>query len=63
LKGAVADAVVEFIRPLQDRYAQLAGDPGEVARILEVGAERAEAIAAPVMERVRNAVGLLPRGG
>jgi tryptophanyl-tRNA synthetase len=62
LKGAVADAVVEFIRPLQERYAELEADPAEVARILEVGAERAEAIAAPVMVRVRDAVGLLPRG-
>ena len=55
-------AVVEFIRPLQERYAELEADPAEVARILEVGAERAEAIAAPVMVRVREAVGLLPRG-
>jgi len=63
LKGAVADAVVEFIRPLQDRYAELEADPGEVARILRVGADRAESLAAPVMGRVREAVGLLPRGG
>jgi tryptophanyl-tRNA synthetase len=63
LKGAVAEAVVEFIRPLQDRYAELEADPAEVARILEVGAERAEAIAEGVMERVRTATGLLPRPG
>ncbi len=35
--------------------------PAEVARILAVGADRAEAIAATVMARVRDAVGLLPR--
>jgi len=63
LKTAVADAVVEFVRPLQERYAELESDPAEVARILEVGADRAQAIAAKVMVRVRNAVGLLPRGG
>jgi tryptophanyl-tRNA synthetase len=63
LKGAVADAVVEFVRPLQERYAELDADRAEVARILEVGADRAQAIAAPVMTRVREAVGLLPRGG
>jgi tryptophanyl-tRNA synthetase len=62
LKTAVADAVVEFIRPLQDRYAELERDPGEVARILGVGADRAQGLAAPVMARVREAVGLLPRG-
>ena len=63
LKGAVAEAVVEFIRPLQERYAELERDPGEVARILEVGAERAEELAEGVMERVRTATGLLPRPG
>jgi tryptophanyl-tRNA synthetase len=63
LKSAVADAVVEFVRPLQERYAELEADPAEVARILAVGADRAEAIAATVMVRVRDAVGLLPRNG
>jgi tryptophanyl-tRNA synthetase len=61
LKGEVAEAVVEFIRPLQDRYAELQRDPAEVARILEVGAERAEGLAEAVMARVRRATGLLPR--
>ena len=63
LKTAVAEAVVEFVRPLQERYEELERDPAEVARILGVGADRAEAIAAPVLQRVRDAVGLLPRGG
>ena len=62
LKGAVADAVVEFVRPLQDRYAELEADPAEVARTLELGADRAQTIASTVMARVRDAVGLLPRG-
>jgi tryptophanyl-tRNA synthetase len=63
LKGAVAEAVVDFVRPLQERYAELEADPAEVARILEAGAGRAQAIASQVMVRVRDAVGLLPRGG
>jgi tryptophanyl-tRNA synthetase len=63
LKGAVAEAVVEFVRPLQDRYAELERDPAEVSRILEVGAERAEEIAEVVMARIRTATGLLPRPG
>jgi tryptophanyl-tRNA synthetase len=62
LKGAVAEGVVEFMRPLQERYAELEADPAEVARILATGADRAEAIAATVLVRVRDAVGLLPRG-
>jgi tryptophanyl-tRNA synthetase len=63
LKGAVADAVVEYLRPLQERYATLAADPGEVDAQLAKGAEKADAIATKVLERVRGAAGLLPRSG
>ncbi|HEX6310369.1 MAG TPA: tryptophan--tRNA ligase, partial [Acidimicrobiia bacterium] len=59
-KGAVADAIVEFLRPLQERYDDLAADPAEVDRQLARGAAKARAIADPVLERVRRATGLLP---
>jgi tryptophanyl-tRNA synthetase len=54
--------VVDYLRPLQERYAELARDPSEVGRVLELGAEKAEASAEPIMARIRTAVGLLPRG-
>jgi tryptophanyl-tRNA synthetase len=60
-KGAVADAVLAELEPLQRRYAELAADPGEVDRLLRIGADRAAAISGPVLARARNAVGLLPR--
>jgi len=63
LKGAVAEAVVEFLRPLQERYRTLAADPGEVDAQLALGAEKADAVATKVVERVRRATGLLPRSG
>ncbi len=59
-KTAVAEAVVEFLRPLQERYELLAGDPAEVDRKLALGAGKARALAGPVLERVHRAVGLLP---
>lgn len=59
LKAAVAEAVVEILRPVRERYAELAADPGEVDRVLADGAERARMIAAEVMDRVRAASGLL----
>ena len=62
LKTAVADAVVEFLRPLQERYAELSADPAEVDAQLAAGADKAEAISTKVLERVRRAAGLLPRG-
>jgi tryptophanyl-tRNA synthetase len=61
LKSAAAEAVVELLRPVQQRYADLERDPGYVQRALALGAEKAEAMAAKVLERVRAAVGLLPR--
>jgi tryptophanyl-tRNA synthetase len=60
LKTAVADAVVEFVKPLQANYDALARDPGEVDRIVAAGAARAAEISAPVMQRIRAAAGLLP---
>ncbi|MGZ5958965.1 MAG: tryptophan--tRNA ligase [Myxococcaceae bacterium] len=40
------------------RYQALRKDPGAVDAILRAGAERARAVAAPVIERVRQAVGI-----
>ena len=59
-KLAVAEAVIELLRPIQDRYAELAEDPAEVHRVLEEGAERARAVAVPTLERAKQAMGLLP---
>jgi tryptophanyl-tRNA synthetase len=60
-KGAVAEALVEFLRPVQDRYRELAADPGEIDRRLRLGADAAEARADPVLARASRAAGLLPR--
>ncbi len=59
-KSAVADAVVDLLTPVRERYELLSADPGEVRGSLARGAEKAQSIAVPVMERVRRAVGLLP---
>jgi tryptophanyl-tRNA synthetase len=58
-KAAVAEAVVERLRPIRERYEELAADPGEVERLLAEGADRARAIAAPTLDRAREAMGLL----
>jgi tryptophanyl-tRNA synthetase len=60
-KGAVADAVVEYLRPVRERYDALAADPAEVDRLLGVGADTATAMAETVLARAKNAAGLLPR--
>ncbi len=61
LKTATADAVVELLRPVQERFAALEADPAQVDDALALGAEKAGAIASKVVERVRRATGLLPR--
>jgi tryptophanyl-tRNA synthetase len=60
LKTATAEAVVETLRPIQQRYAELAADPAGTAAILAKGAEKARAIASPVLDRARRNLGLLP---
>ncbi len=60
-KQAVAEAVVEYLRPVQERYAELAADPAEVDRLLGLGADVATEIAEGVLGRASKAAGLLPR--
>ena len=60
-KGAVAEAVVEYLRPIQERYAALAADRPALDARLARGAAAAEAIAEPVLTRAVRAAGLLPR--
>lgn len=60
LKTATAEAVVETLRPVQARFAELAADPAGTAAILAKGAEKARAVAGPVLGRARANLGLLP---
>jgi tryptophanyl-tRNA synthetase len=60
-KSVVADAVVEYLRPVQERYAALEANPDEVDRRLALGAGIAESKAEPVLARAIEAAGLLPR--
>ena len=61
LKADTAEAVVELLRPLQARFAELSGDPAELDTLLAKGATKAEAVAAATLARARDAVGLLRR--
>ncbi len=57
-KKRLFTAVWEYFSPMRERRAQIAADPAELDRILKQGAERANAITYPVMERLRKAIGL-----
>jgi tryptophanyl-tRNA synthetase len=58
LKQDCADAVIELLRPLQQRYAELTAEPGTAQQILAIGAKKAQAMAAVTMARVRDRLGL-----
>ncbi len=60
LKLAVAEAVVEYLRPLRERYLELRSDEAALERTLAGGAERARAIAAPTVADVRERMGVGP---
>ncbi len=57
-KSAVADAVIESLTPVRERFEALQADPAEATAALRKGAEKAEEIAAGVLDRVKRAVGL-----
>jgi tryptophanyl-tRNA synthetase len=61
LKSDTADAVVEMLRPIQERFRALRDDPAHTAALLSLGAAKAESVAAGVLARANTSIGLLPR--
>ena len=61
LKADTADAVNEMLDPIRKRYRELSSDPGEVARLLHAGADKARAVAAATLQRARANAGLISR--
>jgi tryptophanyl-tRNA synthetase len=59
-KQTVADAVVEYLAPVRERYEQLRADEEGLERTLADGAEKARAIASDTLRDVRQAMGVGP---
>ena len=59
-KKAVAEAVVEYLAPVRERYEELRPDEAELDRVLALGAGKASAIAAPIVAEVRERMGFGP---
>ncbi len=57
-KPALADLAVAILGPIRDRLTRLLDDRAEVARALELGADKARTLGAPVLEAAQAAVGL-----
>jgi tryptophanyl-tRNA synthetase len=61
-KAAVAEAVVEYLAPVRERYSELRSDEAELERILAGGSERAREIASVTLRDVRACMGVGPPG-
>ncbi len=61
-KDAVADAVIQMLEPVRERFGDLIADPVGVSKILADGAERARAQGAPQVARALEMMGCLPAG-
>jgi tryptophanyl-tRNA synthetase len=57
LKTDTADALEAFVTPLRGRFDEYMSDRAELERILADGADRARAVASPVLSHVYQAVG------
>jgi tryptophanyl-tRNA synthetase len=57
-KKALAEVVVEGLRPLQERYKELTADPRRIDVILEEGAAKARPLAQKMLAEVKKRVGL-----
>ena len=57
-KQAVADAVVDYLAPVRERYVELRADEDQLERVLATGAERARAIASETVAEVRERMGV-----
>jgi tryptophanyl-tRNA synthetase len=58
LKQELTDVLIETLRPIREKYNELATTPDAVDRVLKQGAERAEPIAKKTMALVKQRVGL-----
>ncbi|EAQ74159.1 tryptophanyl-tRNA synthetase [Synechococcus sp. WH 5701] len=59
-KPLLAEAAVEALRPLQERYEAIRAEAGYLDQVLRRGRERASVVAEASLERVRAAMGFLP---
>ena len=59
-KGAVAEAVVDLLAPVRERYEELRPDEAALEATLTAGSEKARGIASGTLAEVRSAIGIGP---
>ena len=58
LKKAVAEVVIEELRPIRDKYQDLMSDVEELDRLLAIGAEQASQVSKPKLDEMKEKMGL-----
>ncbi|MCF6095510.1 tryptophan--tRNA ligase [Thermovorax subterraneus] len=59
-KKAVAEAVIEGLRPIREKYQELMADKGYLESVIKDGATRAKDIASQTLKEVYDRIGLVP---
>ena len=60
-KPAVAEAIIETLKPIQDEYARYLKDKAQLEALMKQGAERAERIAVRTLNKAMKKVGFILR--
>ena len=58
-KPILAELAVNHLAPISSEMARLMNDPNEIDRLLNNGAMRADIIAAPILKKVKTAIGMI----
>ncbi len=56
-KEDVAEAIIEVLHPIRQRYEELRADVGELDRLFRIGAEKAREASAPTLELIYERLG------
>lgn len=60
-KKAVAEAVIELLRPVREKTEEILADPGYLAGVYSSGAKRAEELAIPTLNAVKEKIGFVEK--
>ena len=61
-KGAVAEVVVDYLKPVREKANELLKDETHLKNLLKIGAEKAEAVASKTLNDAYEALGMISRG-
>ena len=60
-KGAVAEVVVDYLKPVREKANELLKDETHLNKLLSIGAEKAEAVASKTLSDTYKALGMISR--